>query len=423
VPSSIASVTGTANQITAVTTGGAVTLSLPSAITISGAITAGSFVGNATSATNLAGGAAGSICYQSAANATTTLPIGTNGQVLSVVSGVPAWAAVPASISAVNGTANQITATTAAGVTTLALPSAVTISGAMTAGSFVGPLTGNATTATNIAAGTVGAVHYQSAVGVTSQLPIGATGQILTVVAGAPAWAAAPASTINGTANQISATTTAGVTTLSLPSTVTISGALTAGSFVGNATSATNLSAGTIGSVPYQSAVGTTTQLPIGTTGHVLTVVGGVPAWTSAGGVTIADDTATAATYYPTFVTATSGAASTVKTSSTKMTFNPATGTFFATQVATSSDANLKENIQEIADAVTTVKELVGVEFDWKDGGKSYGVIAQEIEQVLPAVVNTDGNGVKSVNYQALSGFFIQAIKELADRVTALENK
>jgi hypothetical protein len=52
------------------------------------------------------------------------------------------------------------------------------------------------------------------------------------------------------------------------------------------------------------------------------------------------------------------------------------------------------------------------VSFDWKlNGKKSYGVIAQEVEQVLPDVVNTVDDR-KSVNYSALIGFLIEGMKE-----------
>ena len=66
--------------------------------------------GNATSATNLVGGSAGSIPYQSGASTTTLLPRGTNGHVLTLVSGIPAWASSSSggisSISAIGGTPN-----------------------------------------------------------------------------------------------------------------------------------------------------------------------------------------------------------------------------------------------------------------------------------------------------------------------------
>ena len=76
------------------------------------------------------------------------------------------------------------------------------------------------------------------------------------------------------------------------------------------------------------------------------------------------------------------------------------------------SDERLKENIKTIPNALETVKRLRGVCFDRKDfNGKGIGVIAQEIEQVLPEVV-VEGE-YKSVSYGNIVGLLIEAIKEL----------
>ena len=76
------------------------------------------------------------------------------------------------------------------------------------------------------------------------------------------------------------------------------------------------------------------------------------------------------------------------------------------------SDERLKENIKTIPNALETVKKLRGVSFERKDfSGKGIGVIAQEIEQVLPEVV-VDGE-YKSVSYGNIIGLLIEAIKEL----------
>lgn len=66
------------------------------------------------------------------------------------------------------------------------------------------------------------------------------------------------------------------------------------------------------------------------------------------------------------------------------------------------------------------------MEFDWKNGnGKSSGVIAQELETVLPHLVATDSSPekMKSVNYAGLSAYFIESIKELKGRNDSLEAK
>ena len=142
---------------------------------------------------------------------------------------------------------------------------------------------------------------------------------------------------------------------------------------------------------------------------------------TGGGGLTTTDDNATNATYYPVFVTAAGG--STAKTASTDLTFNPSSGTLSATLFQSLSDKSKKINIIGISGAINTVKKLNGVEFDWIDNGfHSSGVIAQEIEQILPHLVQ-ETDGIKSVNYSGLIGYLIEAIKDLSDKIDNLENK
>jgi polyhydroxyalkanoate synthesis regulator phasin len=68
------------------------------------------------------------------------------------------------------------------------------------------------------------------------------------------------------------------------------------------------------------------------------------------------------------------------------------------------------------------VKSLRGVSFDWKETGKSsYGVIAQELQEVLPELVK---NGeVKSVNYNGLIGVLIEGMKSQQEQINRLEQK
>jgi hypothetical protein len=141
-------------------------------------------------------------------------------------------------------------------------------------------------------------------------------------------------------------------------------------------------------------------------------------------GTTITDDTTTNATRYPMMSTATTGSISAANTSSTKLTFNPSTGTLSATIFTATSDANAKTNIQPLENATNTVKQIQGVSFDWKDTGKaSYGVIAQEIEKVLPSVVHTNPDGGKAVDYNTIIAFLIESIKEQEERIKQLESK
>jgi len=84
--------------------------------------------------------------------------------------------------------------------------------------------------------------------------------------------------------------------------------------------------------------------------------------------------------------------------------------------VNATSDLYLKENIQPVKSALEIVNQLEGVRFDWKDSGESsLGVIAQDLEKVLPELVS-ETDGVKSVNYNGIIAVLIQAIKELSQK-------
>ena len=88
------------------------------------------------------------------------------------------------------------------------------------------------------------------------------------------------------------------------------------------------------------------------------------------------------------------------------------TGDLTATgDVTAYSDRRLKRNIETINKPLDIVNALRGVKFE-KDGRHSTGVIAQEVEEVLPEVVHTDADGMKSVAYGNITGLLIEAIKE-----------
>ena len=97
-------------------------------------------------------------------------------------------------------------------------------------------------------------------------------------------------------------------------------------------------------------------------------------------------------------------------------------GTVKATDFNSSSDATLKQNIQTFENALDVVSELRGVRFEWKENQKpSIGIIAQELEGVLPELVG-DTNP-KSVNYNGLIGVLIEAVKELSEEVKILKDQ
>lgn len=84
-------------------------------------------------------------------------------------------------------------------------------------------------------------------------------------------------------------------------------------------------------------------------------------------------------------------------------------------QVST-SDVRLKSNIIPIRDALHKVLSLRGVNYNWKDtGAYDMGLIAQEVQKVIPEVVHSDENGTLSINYAKLTALLIEAIKEIID--------
>ena len=99
-----------------------------------------------------------------------------------------------------------------------------------------------------------------------------------------------------------------------------------------------------------------------------------------------------------------------------------------------SSDERLKENVKPLNNALDKIKKINGVEFDWIDGkdehgnsvhsnaGHDVGVIAQEVEEVLPEVVHTRDNGYKAVKYEKIVPLLIQAIKEQQQQIEELKN-
>ena len=90
--------------------------------------------------------------------------------------------------------------------------------------------------------------------------------------------------------------------------------------------------------------------------------------------------------------------------------------------VSASSDIRLKSDIEVITDALSKISEIRGVTFKrMGQRDRNAGVIAQEVETVLPEVVKTDTDGFKSVCYGNMIGLLVEAVKELSARVEELE--
>ena len=111
-------------------------------------------------------------------------------------------------------------------------------------------------------------------------------------------------------------------------------------------------------------------------------------------------------------------------------------GTFAGLGTADISDERLKENIKNIDNGLDTINKLQGRTFTWKEeadmsSGTKYGLIAQELEKVLPDLVYDkngirqmeDGTHYKSITMSGIIPVLIEAVKELSLKVTELENK
>ena len=98
-------------------------------------------------------------------------------------------------------------------------------------------------------------------------------------------------------------------------------------------------------------------------------------------------------------------------------------GNVQAADFNSTSDARYKIDIQTVTSALDKVSKLRGVSFNWKDSGKpAIGVIAQEVEQVIPEVVHTSENR-KTVSYGNLVGVLIEAIKEQQQQIQELQRQ
>jgi hypothetical protein len=239
----------------------------------------------------------------------------------------------------------------------------------------------------SIFGGSAGTVPYQQGASNTAFTLPGTNGQLLTINNLTPAWISQTALTIANTQ---------------------ITGVITAAQHANTA-----VTPGTYGGA---------TAIPVITVDQQgrLTSAANVAVQT---GLTITNDNSTVATYYPLLTPSTTGTIYTQNVSSTGLTYIPSSGTLSATVMTATSDENLKENIVTITNAVDTVKQLRGVEYDWRENKQhSMGVVAQELEKVLPYLVHDNENG-KSVMYSNMIGLLIEAIKEQQIQIDELKGK
>ena len=117
------------------------------------------------------------------------------------------------------------------------------------------------------------------------------------------------------------------------------------------------------------------------------------------------------------------------------------TGEIYATNNITayySSDITLKDNVRPIESAIFKVQQIRGVTFDWneksgkiaQEKGHDVGLIAQEVEKVLPEVIQIREDGIKAIAYEKVVPLLVEAIKEqqtlienLSNRIKLLEEK
>ena len=284
----------------------------------------------ATTATNLAGGATGSLPYQSAAATTAMLAAGSNGQVLTLASGVPSWATpTTGTVTSVSGTGT---------VSGISLSGTVTSSGSLTLGGTldlsappaIGGTTANTITGTTITANTKFVGPYFDAANSAGGALRTASGTACFQwgAGGSPNCTVDTSININGANAQVDISPTGtGHVHIKPTGTGAIEIAPTnAGTMNNMVIGGTTALAGTFTDLRINgtlSLAGST-----GTAGYVLTSNGAsAPTWqANANGLAITDDTTTNATRYLTFTSASTGSITGANVSSTKLSFNPSTG-------------------------------------------------------------------------------------------------
>jgi trimeric autotransporter adhesin len=390
----------TANIVTATFAGNASSITDINASNI----TSGT-ISNARTTADSANGASTIVARDSNGSFAANVITGTTGTFTNVSGNGIALTAINAS-NVTSGTLDnaRTTANSANGASTIVQrgSSGEFTAGAITASSFTGSGTGiSAINASNISSGTIDNARTTAA---------SANGASTIVLRD---------STGNFTANTGSFTSISGNVT---------SGAWN-GSVIGAQYGGTGSANLTADNVILGNGANTVKVVAPGTANNVLTSngtswVSQAPTGGGGGGVTITNDTSTNASYYPIFTTATSGSISAANVSSTKLIYNPSTGNLSATIHQSSSDARLKTDIKNISDALVKVSQINGVTYirtDTNETIRHTGVIAQDVEKVLPEVIAIGLDGYKVVAYGNMIGLLIEAIKELKAEVDALK--
>jgi hypothetical protein len=309
-------------------------------LTVTNTIT-GSISGNAatattaTKSTNLAGGAAGSLPYQSAADTTAFLAAGSNGQVLTLVSGIPAWtSAATGTVSSVSGTGT---------VSGISLSGTVTTTGNLTLGGTldlssppaIGGTTANTVRGTTITATTkfVGPFFDAANSAGGALRNAGGTSQLSWGAGGGDNLSLNVSTNINGANAQIDISPSGtGHVHIKPAGSGSIEIAPTSLGTINNMSiGATTASTGKFTTIDFSSTLAVSGAT--GSAGQVLTSNGAsAPTWTTpVAYATVTDDTTTNAVRYPLFADQTTGNLATTLVSSTKYNYNPSSGLLTAT--------------------------------------------------------------------------------------------
>ena len=309
-------------------------------LTVTNTIT-GSVSGNAGTATtagkatNIAGGAVGSVPYQSATDVTAFLAAGSNGQVLTLAGGLPSWATpTTGTVTSVGGTGT---------VSGISLSGTVTTTGNLTLGGTldlsappaIGGTTANTVRGTTITATTkfVGP-FFEAATSAGGALRnSGGTSQLSWGAGGGDNLSLSVSTNINGANAQIDISPTGtGHVHMKPTGTGAIEIAPTSLGTINNMSiGATTASTGKFTTIDFSSTLAVSGAT--GSAGQVLTSNGAsAPTWTTpVAYATVTDDTTTNAVRYPLFADQTTGSLTTTLVSSTKYNFNPSSGLLTAT--------------------------------------------------------------------------------------------
>lgn len=404
--------------------------------------------------------AKGDILYASAVNTLSKLSAGSDGQVLTLASGVPAWG------HTIKSPDSSTSNTSVAGIET----------GDATAGNYN---SGNAYLATgsgygsgnsggvyvqtgpsgNSANGGSGAIFVNTGPGTTSSGPIQITtgnsenagsinifpGVSSTASSGGVYLRGGHSSVNNSTilagavfisgGNSTAAAGRGGEVHINAGSGNTSDGGLYLGTStaseigIGSSSITTKINGSlqlpNIGSTDAIMKVGTNNQvgyLANGSDGQVLKMVSGSPAWSTDTNTDTLQSIAASTSeteHFISFVASTSGAQTGLVNSNVKVT--PSTGTVTATNFDSTSDIRFKEDLQVIENALSKVKCMNGYTFTFKETGqRAAGLVTQEVQPHLPEVIGgTDEK--QTLNYDGTIALLVEAIKEQDKKIEQLE--